>query len=247
MSVTSALAAFGLVVLGYLFGSLSPSVFLGKVFKGVDVRRRGSGNAGTTNAFRVLGARLGVAVLLGDALKGALPVLFASYVASPLVTVFVAFATVAGHNYSIFLRGKGGKGVATGAGAATGMMPLPMAILWVLFGVILFSTSVGSIASITCTILLPVVAIVFHQPLPYIVVTFLIAAVVLWAHRGNFVRLWRRQEQRTQFPWTRKPVIVRCPPDGTPVEAASVEALSVEAAAPRSDGAASQEGDGRTG
>ena len=94
MSVTSVLVAVGLVILGYLFGSLSPSVFLGRVFKGVDVRQHGSGNAGTTNAFRVLGARLGVAVLIGDALKGALPVLFASYVSSPLVTVFVAFATV---------------------------------------------------------------------------------------------------------------------------------------------------------
>ena len=247
MSVTSVLAAVGLVVLGYLFGSLSPSVFLGRVFKGVDVRQHGSGNAGTTNAFRVLGARLGVAVLVGDALKGALPVLFASYVSSPLVTVFVAFATVAGHNYSIFLRGKGGKGVATGAGAATGMMPLPMAILCVLFGVILFGTSVGSIASITCTILLPVVAIVFHQPLPYVVVTFLIAAVVLWAHRGNFVRLWRHQEQKTQFPWTKKPVIVRCPSDGTPAAAVSSEAMPVEAATRPSDGIAPQESGGGPG
>ena len=212
----SVLEALGLVILGYLFGSISPSVFLGKLFKGVDVRRHGSGNAGTTNAFRVLGPRLGAAVLVGDVLKGTLPVLFASYVSAPLVTVFVALATVAGHNYSVFLRGKGGKGVATGAGAATGMMPFPMAILWTAYAVILLSTSTVSITSIVCTILLPVIAIVFHQPLPYVVATFVMSAVVLWGHRGNFRRLWRREERRVQFPWNRKPVIVQCPPSATP-------------------------------
>ncbi len=129
MSVGSVLVALVLVVFGYLVGSLSPSVLLGRRFRGVDVRRQGSGNAGTTNAFRVLGWRLGLAVLFADLLKGIVPVLLARYLSDPLVTVFVAFACVAGHNYSVFLRGKGGKGVATGAGAAIAMMPVPMAIL----------------------------------------------------------------------------------------------------------------------
>ena len=88
------------MVFGYLVGSLSPSVFLGRLFKGVDVREHGSGNAGTTNAFRVLGTRLGMAVLVADILKGVIPVLLARYLSTPLVTVLVAFACVAGHNYS---------------------------------------------------------------------------------------------------------------------------------------------------
>lgn len=204
MSTGLLLKAIGLVVFGYLVGSVSPSVFLGRLFKGLDVRQHGSGNAGTTNAFRVLGPRLGLAVLFADLLKGIIPVVLARYLSTPLVTVFVAFACVAGHNYSVFLRGGGGKGVATGAGAAMGMMPIPMAILVGLYLVLFFGTRVVSIASIVCTILLPVMAVAFRQPLPYIVVCCLMSIVVLWAHRGNFVRLWRREERRIIFPWNKR-------------------------------------------
>jgi acyl phosphate:glycerol-3-phosphate acyltransferase len=196
--------AVGLVAFGYLVGSLSPSVFLGRLFKDTDVRKHGSGNAGTTNAFRVLGPKLGLTVLVADMLKGVVPVVVASQLSTPLVTVLVAMASVLGHNYSVFLRGKGGKGVATGAGAALGMMPFPMSLVLLLYLVLLFSTRVVSIASITCTILLPVFGVVFHQPLPYIVVFCLMAVVVLWAHRANFVRLWRHKEPRVNFPWNQK-------------------------------------------
>jgi len=152
------------VVLGYLVGSLSPSVFLGKLFKGVDLRKQGSGNAGTTNAFRVLGVKMGTAVLVADLLKGVIPVVIADLVlGEPIVTVLVALATVAGHNYSIFLRGKGGKGVATGAGAAIAMMPLVGAVLVGLFLLLLLTTRIVSIASIACTVMLPVMAIVFRS------------------------------------------------------------------------------------
>lgn len=213
MSTGLILRAIALVVVGYLVGSISPSVFLGRLFKGKDVRRHGSGNAGTTNAFRALGFKLGLAVLFADILKGVVPVVLAREFSTPLVTVFVALACVLGHNYSIFLRGRGGKGVATGAGAAIGMMPLPMAMLVGVYLLLLFSTRVVSIASIICTMLLPVFAVVFHQPLPYIVVFCLMSAVVLWAHRGNFVRLWRRGEPRVCFPWNvKEPTALPCDP-----------------------------------
>jgi len=204
VSTSFLLEAIGLVVFGYVAGSVSPSVFLGRLFRGLDVRHRGSGNAGTTNAFRVLGSRLGLAVLFADLLKGIIPVVLARYLSTPLVTVLVAFACVTGHNYSVFLRGRGGKGVATGAGAAIGMMPIPMAILIGLYLLLLFGSRVVSIASITCTILLPVMAVVFRQPLPYVVVCCLMSIVVLWAHRGNFGRLWRHDEPRVVFPWNKR-------------------------------------------
>jgi len=210
VSAGGVLIAVGLVVLGYLFGSVSPSVFLGRLVKGLDVRKHGSGNAGTTNAFRVLGVRLGIAVLLADLLKGAIPVLIARLVLSgedhgPLVTVFVALACIAGHNYSIFLRGRGGKGVATGAGAAIAMMPIPMAFVVGLFIVLLLTTRIVSVASIACTIIFPVTAVILHQPIPYIVVCCLMSLVVLWAHRGNFKRIWQREEPRVYFPWNKRP------------------------------------------
>lgn len=212
MNAGSVLTAIGLVVLGYLVGSISPSVFLGKAVKGVDLREHGSGNAGTTNAFRVLGKRLGVTVLVLDIVKGVLPVVLARYVSNPTVTVLVAFASVLGHNFSIFLKGVGGKGVATGAGAAVGMIPLPMACLVGLFVVLLLATRIVSVASMTCTVGLPVLAGLLYRygtgvwetPLPYLVACCLMSVVVLWAHRGNMKRLLRGNERRVVFPWNRR-------------------------------------------
>jgi acyl phosphate:glycerol-3-phosphate acyltransferase len=197
----------GLVVLAYLVGSLSPSVFLGKWLKGVDVRKVGSGNAGTTNAFRALGTKLGIVVLILDLLKGVIPVLIARLVlhdGHPVVIVLVAFATIIGHNYSVFLRGKGGKGVATGAGAALALMPIPMAIVVGIFVVLTFGVRYVSVASIVATIMYPVMAVVWRQPLAYIIGACVMSAVVLFAHRANMRRLWRRQEPRTKFPWNKK-------------------------------------------
>jgi glycerol-3-phosphate acyltransferase PlsY len=213
LTTREVLIAAGLVVLGYLFGSLSPSVFLGRAFKGLDVRHHGSGNAGTTNAFRVLGKRLGVSVFILDILKGVMPVVLARYLSTPLVTVFVAFACVMGHQYSIFLWGRGGKGVATGAGCAIGMMPIPMAFLLGLFILLVFTTRIASIASITCTIALPIMAAALHQPLEYVIACCLMSVVVLWAHRANFKRLGRGEEHRFTFPWNKKPSVPQ-PPAG---------------------------------
>ena len=209
MTKSTALTAVALVLFGYLAGSLSPSVFLGKLLRGKDLRQFGSGNPGTANAFRVLGARVGIMVLIADLLKGVVPVVTARLLLNnqslgPTITVAVALACVLGHNYSIFLRGRGGKGVATGAGAAMGMMPLPMAVLVVVYIVLLLSTRVVSVASIACAVLLPVMAVVFREPLPYILVSCLMSALVLWAHRGNMRRLWRRTEPRVTFPWNRR-------------------------------------------
>jgi glycerol-3-phosphate acyltransferase PlsY len=213
VTITLLLKAIAVVIFGYLIGSLSPSVFLGRWCKATDVRCHGSGNAGTTNAFRVLGPRLGLVVLVADILKGVVPVVLARELTTPLVTVFVALACVLGHNYSIFLRGRGGKGVATGAGAAIGMMPIPMAILVGVYLLLLFGTRFVSVASITCTIMLPVFGVVFDQPLPYVAVFCLMSVVVLWAHRRNLVRLWRHEEPRLSFPW-RDRRAVRPPCDG---------------------------------
>lgn len=213
MSAGSVFTAVGLVVFGYLMGSLSPSVFLGKAIKGIDLREHGSGNAGTTNAFRVLGKRVGLAVLVGDVLKGVVPVVLARYLSTPVVTVVVAFASVIGHTFSIFLRGRGGKGVATGAGAAIAMIPLPMSCLVGLFIVILLATRMVSVASITCTVALPVTAGLLYRyatgiwetPLAYVVACTLMALLVLWGHRTNIQRLLAGNERKVTFPWNKKP------------------------------------------
>ena len=195
--------ACGLIALAYLVGSLSPSVFLGKWIKGVDIRQHGSGNPGTTNAFRVLGRPLGAAVLVLDVVKGFLPVLLARFVAGPVVVVLVATAALAGHNWSIFLRGKGGKGVATGAGTILAMMPLTLAALVAAFLAVLLGTSYVSLASLTAALLFPVLTIASEQPLAYVLYSLVGAAIVLWAHRSNIRRLLRGEERKVGPPWRR--------------------------------------------
>ncbi|MCZ7662028.1 MAG: glycerol-3-phosphate 1-O-acyltransferase PlsY [Thermoleophilia bacterium] len=192
-----------LVVLAYLVGSLSPSVFLGKLVKGIDVRDHGSGNAGTTNAFRVLGTGLGIAVLAGDVLKGFLPVLLAREISTPLATVLAALAAIGGHNWSVFLRGKGGKGVATGAGTLLAMTPLILAALVAVFLAVLVLTRFVSLASLTAVVLFPAFVILAGRSAPYVVFSLVASAVVMFAHRGNIVRLVRRKERRTSMPWHR--------------------------------------------
>jgi glycerol-3-phosphate acyltransferase PlsY len=201
--VTEVLIVLACAAGAYLVGSVSPSVFLGRLVKGVDVREHGSGNAGATNAFRVLGTPLGVVVLAADVLKGFLPVLLtARYIGNPSVTVLVAMAVIAGHNWSVFLKGKGGKGVATGAGVILAMMPMIIAILVAVFAVVLVLTSTVSIASLIATMLFPVLTIATAQPLAYVIFSLLGSAVVIYGHRGNIKRLLRREEPRVRLPWT---------------------------------------------
>lgn len=200
--MTGVLLVVAFVAGAYLVGSLSPSVYLGRLVKGIDVREHGSGNAGATNAFRVLGTPLGVVVLAADVLKGFLPVLLAaSYIGNPSVTVLVAMAAMAGHNWSVFLKGKGGKGVATGAGVILAMMPVIIGVLVAVFAIVLLLTSTVSIASLTATVLFPVLTIVTPHPLAYVIFSFLSCAVVIYGHRANIGRLARREEPRMRMPW----------------------------------------------
>lgn len=191
-----------LIVAAYLVGSLSPSVMLGRLVRGVDVRQHGSGNAGATNAFRVLGVKLGIAVLLLDVLKGFAPVAVARLLVGPSEIVLVGLAAMAGHNWSLFLRGRGGKGVATGAGVLLAMMPGTAVALVALFGVMLLSTSVVSLSSLTAAVMLPVLAVATRKPASYLAFSLVAAMVVVYAHRGNIGRLIRREEPRSGLSWS---------------------------------------------
>ncbi len=188
-----------LVLAAYLVGSLSPSVMLGRLVKGVDVRREGSGNAGTTNAFRVLGPGLGTVVLVGDVLKGYLPVIIARHYVSPAGVTLVALAALAGHNWSIFLKGRGGKGVATGAGTILAMTPLVLVALVALFLLVLAASGIVSLASLTAAVSFPLLTLITRQPLAYILYALVGAAIVVWAHRANIGRIRRGVEPRQRF------------------------------------------------
>jgi acyl phosphate:glycerol-3-phosphate acyltransferase len=193
---------FVLFVLAYLVGSIPFGVVVGKLFYGVDVREHGSGNVGTTNVFRVLGKKAGAVVMVCDILKGYVPAAIAVALFSPWAAIFIAAAPVVGHIYSIFLKGRGGKGIATGAGVVLALVPLAFAIIFTTWLVLIVVTRYVSVASLVAAVLVPVLTIAFDEPLPYKIAGVLVAILVWWAHRGNIQRLLAGEEHRVRLPWT---------------------------------------------
>ena len=210
------------VVAGYFVGAIPFGYLIGKR-RGIDVREHGSGNIGATNVGRVLGKRVGRLCLGLDMLKGVLPTLGAGVVhgvvewgALPGGAVMwwwvcVASACVLGHMYPVYLRGKGGKGVATGFGAMLGMAPvLTVAGLGVLVVFVLSVrvTRMVGVSSCVAAVLLPGMVVlsamvfggaqesVVRAVLPWVVSTGALALLVVYKHRANLVRTWRGTEPR---------------------------------------------------
>jgi glycerol-3-phosphate acyltransferase PlsY len=199
-----------LLLLAYVAGSIPFGLVVGKVFYGVDVREHGSGNVGTTNVFRVLGKKAGMAVMISDILKGYVPAAIAAAVFDPWFAIFIAAAPVLGHIYSIFLKGRGGKGIATGAGVVLALVPVAFAIIFATWLILIVTTRYVSVASLVAALLVPVLTVAFGEPLPYEIAGVLVAILVWWAHRDNIRRLLAGQENRVTLPWTHQ----RPPADG---------------------------------
>jgi glycerol-3-phosphate acyltransferase PlsY len=197
-----------LIASAYILGSIPFALVIGRGFYHVDVRKHGSGNIGTTNVFRVLGKRAGIIVFIGDFVKGFLPVFLATQLVegdnTAVVAVLTAGAAIIGHTWSIFLGGKGGKGVATGGGTVMALMPLQFLLVFAVFWIVLLVGRIVSVASLAAVTLLVVVVIVTGQPLPYIIFTLVGAAVIFYAHRSNIKRLARGEENKVTFPWNSK-------------------------------------------
>ena len=199
--------ALGLVI-AYLSGSIPFAYLAGKLRKGIDLRQHGSGNLGATNVYRLLGWRIALIVLLLDAAKGALPVLFLPDVmgvgpGSPGEYVWawpIAYgvAAIAGHVRSVFLFWKGGgKGVATAAGVFFALALTPMIVATVVWLGVVLATGYVSLASILAALALPVaIALVKGMSSPLLYVSLIVAVFVVWTHRANIGRLRRGEEHR---------------------------------------------------
>jgi glycerol-3-phosphate acyltransferase PlsY len=192
----------------YLVGAIPFGLVIGKLFFNVDIRERGSGNVGTTNAFRVLGKKAGIAVLACDMLKGYLPALLASLVFGPWATIVIASAPVAGHMHSIFLRGSGGKGIATGSAVALALVPAIYIVVLAIWVAVLLAGRMVSLASLVAAVSLAALVLVTGQPLPYGLAAVLVLVLVTVAHRGNIERMLHHTEPRVTLPWTAKPPAV---------------------------------------
>ena len=195
---------------GYLFGSF-PSGYLAGRMAGIDIRSAGSGNIGATNALRVMGKRWGYAVFFFDALKGFAAVRLSWFIATQILaapvraeyfSVIAAATCILGHTFPIWLKFKGGKGVATSAGAIFGLMPLVAIAILAVWIAVFETTRYVSLASIAAAISLPVtVGLLLHFKIisggvVMFIFSMVMALLVLWRHRSNFSRLLEGTEQR---------------------------------------------------
>ncbi len=180
----------------YLLGS-TPSSWLAGRAGGVDLGERGSGNLGGTNVFRVLGWRYAVPVIVADVAKGFVPVwLFPAWdgAGSPQLALAYGVAAIGGHVWSIFLRFRGGKGVATSAGVLLALAPVATAAGALVWGGMVLLTRTVSMASLTAATGLPVLAWLLDAPLETVGFTAALALFVWWTHRDNVSRLARGEE-----------------------------------------------------
>lgn len=177
-----------LVILCYIIGAI-PFSYLVSLIKGVDIRTRGSGNVGATNVLRTLGPAAAAAALAADLLKGVVAAWIGTMTGSEWMIAACAFAAVVGHCYSVFLRFKGGKGVATSGGIVLYLFPRELLILLVVFLVVVALLRYVSLGSVTVAALLPILTLVMREPTELAILSLLLAVLVIYRHRENIQRL----------------------------------------------------------
>ncbi len=193
-------------IISYLIGSINPAIILSRKVYGTDIRTLGSKNAGASNAVRNYGIKAGTAVFLLDFAKGLFAVMAAktavAYFNAPYITVLASgFFAQVGHTFPVFYKFKGGKGVATAAGAAMGIMPLTATVLLLCFAVILLLTKTVALASGICAAGYPLLAYFFSVENKALNFIFAASCAILIAlkHSSNFIRLINGEEEKIRF------------------------------------------------
>ncbi len=186
-----------LIIAAYFIGSIPFAYIIVKLVKKIDIRTVGSGNAGATNAARVLGKWGFISVFLLDALKGFLPVFISlHYYGQTMITLIVAAVVVLGHTYTVFLGFKGGKGVATGAGVFLALAPAEIGIGLVVFIIVFLATKMVSAGSILASITLLIAVCLMSNWFALKVLTAVIVFFVIFKHRSNIVRIIKGEENK---------------------------------------------------
>lgn len=179
-----------LIAVGYGLGSIPTGLLIAHWQAGVDIRQHGSGNIGMTNVLRAVGKGAAVLTLAGDLAKGIIPVLLACFwLTSPWTIGLVALAAIIGHTYPLFAGFHGGKGVATSLGAFILLLPGPLLIACMVFAACVAFQRQVSLGSLAAAAVLPIVALFWGAPAPYVVYTALAAALIWYRHGENIHRL----------------------------------------------------------
>ncbi len=186
------------IAAGYLLGSVSFSILMAKWLKNIDIRQHGSGNAGATNTLRVLGKGPALAVFLLDIAKGIIAVLIGWWAGDgeDWIPVLCGLAAILGHNWPIFFRFRGGKGIATTIGAVAMLMFWPALAAGILGILTIAFTRYVSLGSLVFAVLLPISTAVFGAQLPYIWGAAAVCVLAVWRHRKNIVKLLNGTENK---------------------------------------------------
>ncbi len=194
-------------IIAYLLGSIPTSFIFGKLTQGIDLRKYGSGNVGATNALRVLGTPVGLLTLLIDLAKGFFPVFIVqNLLPSPdlLLPILAALAAILGHIFTIFLKFKGGKGVATSAGAIIALAPEHVLVALTIFLIIVILTRFVSLGSIIAALSLFILQLIqflqtdFDNSELFIFISFVVIFILI-KHRANIKRLLQGKENKISF------------------------------------------------
>jgi glycerol-3-phosphate acyltransferase PlsY len=179
-----------LILLGYGLGSIPTGLLITRWQKGVDIRQYGSGNIGMTNVLRAVGKGAAALTLVGDLVKGLIPVLLASaWLVSPWPIGLVALAAVVGHLYPLFASFHGGKGVATTLGVFIPILTGPLLLAFVVWVVCIAIRRQVSLASLAAAASLPIAALIWGSPSAYVLYALVAAALIWYRHRDNIQRL----------------------------------------------------------
>ncbi|MGL4861493.1 MAG: glycerol-3-phosphate 1-O-acyltransferase PlsY [Cetobacterium sp.] len=189
-------------VIAYIFGSLPCGVWLGKGVKNIDIREYGSKNSGATNAYRILGPKYGIMVLILDALKGYIPLYIASlFDIGGIYIILLGLVAILGHTFSFFLQFKGGKGVATSLGVFLFLMSKVVGVLVLVFILVVGISKYISLGSVICAGLLPILA--YFMPvrddatrLPLVAISLIVGIFVIYKHKANIQRLMEGKENK---------------------------------------------------
>ncbi len=185
-----------LIAAAYLLGSIPTGLLLGRIY-GIDVRKEGSGNIGATNLYRTVGRKVGVITLAGDCLKGLLPVLAVKYSSLPPdYAAWVGLAAFSGHVFSVFLKFRGGKGVATALGVFLALSPPAVGIALGVFVLLMLIWRYVSLASISAAAAMPVAVWALGGGRVMGIVTIIVAVIVIIRHTENIKRLAAGMENK---------------------------------------------------
>jgi glycerol-3-phosphate acyltransferase PlsY len=180
-----------IIISCYLLGSIPFGYIVGKLFKKVDIRELGSGNIGAANAFRILGPSLASLVLIGDIGKGIFSIYLVQYlnIDNLLIITIAGLAVICGHDWSLFLGFKGGKGIATTFGVVFALNPTISILALIIWGIVVITTRYVSLSSISAVISIFIFTILFKQPYEYIIFSAIILILGIFKHKENIERL----------------------------------------------------------